>query len=199
MNRFPAQKRPVALALLLIFGGAIGWYSAFALTLDKIDVLTNPTAELGCNFSLVVQCGKNLQSWQGSLFGYPNPLLGLGGFVAPIAVGVAILAGGQFARWFWLLFNLGIAGALAFVIWLISQSIFVLGTLCPWCMIVWSVTIPIFWAVTLYNLSSGVAPLPRSAQRLFRTAYGWVPFLTIVSYVAIAVIAQLRLDVISYL
>ena len=34
-------------------------------------------------------------------------------------------------------FNLGVAAALVFVFWLIYQSIFVLGTLCPWCMVTW--------------------------------------------------------------
>jgi uncharacterized membrane protein len=199
MNRFPAQRRPVVLALLLIVGGAVGWYSAFELTLAKIEVLTNPTAQLGCNFSLIVQCGTNLASWQGSVLGFPNPLLGLGGFVAPIAVGVGILAGARFARWFWILFALGMTTALVFVAWLIGQSIFVLGTLCPWCMVVWSVTIPMFWAVALFCLSQGIIPLPARARSFAVSAYGWVPFLSVASYLAIAVIAQVRLDVISYL
>src|SRR5690606_32922238 len=133
-----------------------GWYASFALTIDKFLLLENPTADLDCNFSLLVQCGANLNSWQGAVFGFPNPLIGLGGFVAPIAVGVGLLAGARFARWFWIAFNVGVLGALAFVIWLIGQSIFVLGTLCPWCMLVWSVTIPMFWAVTLRNLAEGV-------------------------------------------
>ena len=71
------------------------------------------------------------------MFGFPNPILGLAGWVAPIVVGFAILAGARFARWFWWLFELGMAFAFVFVIWLIGQSIFVLGTLCPWCMVTW--------------------------------------------------------------
>ena len=39
---------------------------------------------------------KNLESWQGSLFGFPNPILGLTGWMAPIVVGFAILAGAGF-------------------------------------------------------------------------------------------------------
>src|SRR4051794_14060317 len=100
-----ATRRTLPLAIVLIVTGAIGWYAAFSLTLDKIAVLTDPQADLDCNFSLIVQCGKNLESWQGSLLGFPNPILGLGGFVAPIAVGVALLAGATFARWFWIAFN----------------------------------------------------------------------------------------------
>lgn len=191
------QRRPIALAIFLIVAGALGWYAAFALTVDKILLLENPGADLDCNFSLLVQCGANLDSWQGAVFGFPNPLLGLGGFVAPIAVGVGLLAGARFARWFWVLFNLGVAGALAFVIWLISQSIYVLGTLCPWCMLVWSVTIPMFWIVTFRNLAEGV--YGRSLVAAGAGLRSWAIPVTIVSYAVVAFLAQLRLDWVSYL
>ncbi len=183
----------------LIVAGAIGFWASWELTVAKIQTLQDPGSSLGCDFSILVQCGANLGSWQGSVFGFPNPLLGLGGFVAPIAVGVAMLAGAKFARWFWISFNIGIVGALAFVCWLIYQSIFNLGTLCPWCMVVWSVTIPLFWSVTLRNLATGTIPLSRGAKKFFAKAYGWVPLITIVSYLIVALIAQLRLDVLGYL
>lgn len=192
-----APRRTLSLAIVLIVTGVIGWYSAFSLTLDKFAVLENPQADLDCNFSLIVQCGKNLESWQGSLLGFPNPILGLGGFVAPIAVGVALLAGAAFARWFWIAFNVGVAAALGFCIWLMSQSIFELGTLCPWCMLVWAVTIPLFWTLTLRNARAGVL-----GQRLVPVGerlYGWIPVITLACYIIIAVVAQLRLDVLSYL
>ena len=192
-----ASRRPLSLAVLLIVAGAIGWYAAFALTLDKLAVLENPQADLDCNFSVIVQCGLNLGSWQGSLLGFPNPLLGLGGFVAPIAVGVAMLAGATFARWFWIALNVGVLGAFAFILWLAYQSIFNLGTLCPWCMLVWSVTIPMFWALTLANARAGRfgARLVPLGSRL----YSWVPVITVVGYILIAVVAQVRLDVLATL
>jgi uncharacterized membrane protein len=192
-------SRPIALPIFLIVAGLIGFYASWELTVAKIQTLADPGTGLGCDFSVLVQCGRNLESWQGSVFGFPNPLLGLGGFVAPVAVGVGMLAGARFARWFWMLFNVGVAGALAFVCWLIAQSIFSLATLCPWCMVVWSVTIPLFWVVTLYNLSVGNWPVGDRARRFFTTAYGWAPFITVASYLVVAVIAQLRLDLLSYL
>ena len=190
-------RRPIAFAVFLIVVGALGWWAAFALTVDKILLLENPDADLDCNFSVIVQCGKNLGSWQGAVFGFPNPLLGLGGFVAPIAVGVGLLAGARFARWFWIAFNVGIAGALAFVIWLISQSIFVLGTLCPWCMLVWSVTIPLFWIVTSRNLAEGVfGPRLVGLGRFLRS---WAIPIVIVCYAVVALLAQLQLELTQYL
>ncbi|MCU1411048.1 MAG: vitamin epoxide reductase family protein [Rhodoglobus sp.] len=190
-------RRPLPLAIVLIVTGAVGWYAAFALTLDKLAVLENPQADLDCNFSVLVQCGVNLGSWQGSLLGFPNPLLGLGGFVAPIAVGVSLLAGASFARWFWVTFNVGVLAAFAFCLWLAYQSIFNLGTLCPWCMLVWAVTIPMFWTLTLANARAG--RLGAALQPLGARLSTWVPVITIVGYLIIAVVAQVRLDVLSTL
>lgn len=190
-------RRALVPAIVMIVTGVIGWLASFALTVDKILILENPEADLDCNFSVIVQCGKNLESWQGEILGFPNPILGLGGFVAPIAVGVAILAGAQFARWFWLALNIGVTGALAFCIWLISNSIFELATLCPYCMIVWAVTILLFWTLTLFNAKNGL--FGTAFEKLGETLYGWVPVITFASYLIIAIIAQLRLDLLSFL
>ncbi|HPM51887.1 MAG TPA: vitamin K epoxide reductase family protein [Rhodoglobus sp.] len=197
MTDAAVPRRPLSLAIVLIVTGAVGWYAALALTLDKLAVLANPEADLDCNFSVIVQCGKNLGSWQGAILGFPNPIIGLGGFVAPIAVGVALLAGAAFARWFWIAFNIGVAGAFAFCLWLAYQSIFNLGTLYPWCLLVWSMVIPMFWALTLFNAREGRfgSGLVRLGDRL----YGWVPVITLAGYLIIAIVAQLRLDLLSML
>ena len=188
-----------ALAILLILGGIVGLIAAFALTLDKFEVLMHPGAVLNCNISVLVQCGKNLSSPQGAAFGFPNPMLGLMMFPAPIIVGVASLAGVRFPRWFWAVFNLGMAFAIGFVAWLMSVSVFVLFTLCPWCMVVWSVVIPMSLATTLYNLREQNLPLGDRVARLAGRAYGWLPIITLVVYVLFAAIAQVRLDVLHRL
>ncbi|WP_247597385.1 MULTISPECIES: vitamin K epoxide reductase family protein [unclassified Leifsonia] len=194
MSTTTAERRPTVLAIFLIVAGAIGLWAAFMLTMDKFHLLENPDAQLSCNFSLLVGCTKNLNSWQGSLFGFPNPLLGLIGWTATIAVGVGVLAGARFAKWFWMLFNLGVIGAMALVIFLITQSITVLNVLCPWCMVTWLVTIPTFWAVTLYNLKSGNIPIPESGRVFFGKLYSWVPLITVISYAIVAILAQIQLD-----
>lgn len=192
-SRTRSRTHPV-LACFMIFAGVVGWIAAFALTLERLALLKNPNASASCDFSVIVQCSANLESPQGSIFGFPNPLFGLGAWVAPIVVGAAMLAGARFARWFWALFNLGVLAAMVLVIWLISQSIFVLGTLCPWCMVTWSVTIPLFLAVTLHNLAEGNLPAPQAVRRLADTLRGWIVVITFACYVVIAVIAQIRLD-----
>jgi uncharacterized membrane protein len=199
MTASGVRNRPIALATFLIITGLIGLWASFQLMVEKIHSLVNPEAVLSCDFSIIVQCAKNLDSAQGAVFGFPNPVLGLVGFMAPVVVGAAILAGARFNSWFWVTFNVGIAGAFTLCLWLAYQSIFNLSTLCPWCMVVWSVTIPMFWAVTLRNLKVGAIPAPRALRKAAATAYGWVPVITLVGYIIIAVVAQVRLDVTSYL
>jgi uncharacterized membrane protein len=193
-----SSRRPV-LAVWLVLAGVVGWWAAFSLTMERFHLLENPEASIGCDFSPLVQCSANLESAQGAVFGFPNPILGLAGWIAPIVVGMAMLSGARFAKWFWALFTLGMAFAFAFVCWLIGQSIFVLGTLCPWCMVTWSVTIPTFYAALLHSVRIGAILLPAGARKAADTLMGWLPLLTVVSYAAIAVMAQLRLDVLGSL
>jgi uncharacterized membrane protein len=197
MPQSPTHARPTALAVWLVIAGLVGWSAAFALTLEKLHALANPGSGASCDFSVLVQCSANLESPQGSVFGFPNPLIGLGAWVAPIVVGMAILAGARFARWFWWLFWAGMLFAFCFVCWLIGQSIFVLGTLCPWCMVTWTVTIPSFYAVTFHLLRSGLAPAPAGVRKAADRLMAWVPLMAIVSYAVIVVLAQVRLDALT--
>ena len=192
-----AVKRPFGFAVTLIITALVGFTAAFALTVEKFHLLTNPDATLGCDISPLVQCTANLQSWQGSLFGFPNPILGLAGWSMVLVVAVALLAGARFDRWFWIVFTAGVAGAMALVIFLIITSIFVLGTLCPWCMVTWVATIPTFLIVTLHNLRDGTIPLPARGRAIAAAAYGWIPIISLGLYLVVAVIAQLQLDVLG--
>jgi uncharacterized membrane protein len=194
LDSLTEKTKPIGLAIFLITVGVIGWLAAFALTLDKFQVLEHPTAQLSCNINPLIGCSKNLASWQGSVLGFPNPIIGLACWIAPIAVGVGILAGGRFRRWFWMLFNLGIVGALVLVVFLIDTSLYDLYVLCPYCMITWTVTIPTFWVVTLYNLKEGNIPTTTRARALSATLYGWVPLITLVCYVIVAVLAQVQVQ-----
>lgn len=198
MNLPSSARRPWLLVVVLLLTGIAGLWAAFALTLDKFAILVDPNAVLDCNFSLIVQCGANLQSAQGAVFfGVPNPVWGLMGWVAPVAVAIALLAGARFRAWFWIVFNLGIAGALAFCVWLMAQSIFVIGTLCPWCMLTWAAAILAFWTLTFYNMKAG--HFGAWGRRAGAELYTWAPLFAVATYVVIAIIAQLRLDVLSYL
>ena len=192
-------SRTWVLGAFLVIAGVAGLLAAYSLSVDKVVAIIDPGAKQGCDFSIFVQCSKNLGSWQGSLFGFPNPLIGLGGFAVPLVIGIAILAGAGFARWFWVVFNLGVVFALLFVGFLIGTSVYALHTLCPWCALVWTVTIPMFWLVSLYNLKSGNIRVSPRAKAFYNGAYGWLPLITLLSYVIVAVLFQVNLNVLKYL
>ena len=195
----PPNPRPLALAVTMIVLGAIGFIAAFMLTLDKFALLENPDAQLGCNFSVLVGCSTNLNSAQGEVFGFPNPLLGIAFWSATVTIGVVLLAGTALARWFWALYALATTASLALVIWFISESIFVLHVLCPWCMVTWAVTIPLFFVVVLHAIRSSAIPLPEGFRRFANAAFGWIPLITLVSYLIVAALAQWQLDVLGAL
>lgn len=188
------EQRPryVGYGIWLIIASVIGWWAAFQLTVEKISLLENPTEALACDISPFIQCSKNLDSWQGSVFGFANPILGLTGWMAPLVVGVALIAGARFPRWFWATFGAGIAFAFGFVCWLISQSIYDLLVLCPWCMVTWAVTIPTFFATMLHLVRNGTFTRSEKAQHTADRLMVWVPLAAIVAYAIIIAMAQLN-------
>lgn len=194
-----ANERLLALGVFLILASAIGLLAAFELTYEKIQVLINPEHAASCDFTLLVQCGKNMNSPQGSVFGFPNSLLGLIGWPVVMATGAALLSGARFARWWWMAFNVVAAGALFFVMWLIHESIFDLGTLCPWCMVTWSMVIPLFWVSTFWNLKHGVWSSNERVHSVGAKLLSWSPTIVLTSYLVVAIIAQVRLEWLSYL
>ncbi len=199
MSTRASESRPTVFAVWLVIAGVVGWIAAFALTVEKFHALANPGDAASCDFSVIVQCTANLDSPQGSAFGFPNPILGLTGWVAPIVVGMAVLAGARFARWFWWCFAAGITFAFGFVWWLIGQSIFVLGTLCPWCMVTWLVTIPTFYAVWVHLVRNGTVSRSGRVRRIGAALAAWVPLMAFVTYGVVLLLAQLRLDAVPQL
>ncbi|MEV4775063.1 vitamin K epoxide reductase family protein [Microbacterium sp. LWH12-1.2] len=188
------RPRPVVFAVWLIIASVLGWFAAFQLTIDKFIQLENPSADLSCNVSVMIQCGKNLDSWQGEIFGFPNPIIGLTGWMAPFVVGVAILAGATFPRWFWATFGAGITFAFGFVCWLIGQSLYAtnLGVLCPWCMLTWAVTIPTFFATMVHLARNGTFTRNEAVQERANKLMVWVPLATILAYAIIILLVQMR-------
>jgi len=162
-----------------------------ALLLERIRVLQYPAASLSCDISPFVSCGALFDRWQASLFGFPNPVLGVAGFVAPIAVGAGLIAGARYRSWYWRLFTLGVFGAWLFVTWLYTQSVYSIGVLCPYCLVVWAVTIPMWWYLLAWGLKHGALfgdRTRRLGQQLF--AYVWVLVLANYAVIVVSVLVQ---------
>lgn len=145
---------------VLVVGGAVGTAAAFALVLDRLALLADPSYVPSCSLSPLLSCGSVLASPQAELLGFPNPLLGLAEFPVLVTTGVALLAGATLPRWYWWGLQAGVTAGLLLVAWLIGQSLYRIGALCPYCMVVWAVVITTFWYVTLHNLAEGRFPPP---------------------------------------
>ncbi|MEN4448702.1 vitamin K epoxide reductase family protein [Mycobacterium sp. SM3041] len=141
-----AVSRPAAVWVLL--AGIIGEVAAFVLTVEKVRQLQNPSYVPSCSINPVLSCGSVMLTKQASLFGFPNPLLGIAAFSVVIVTGVLAVAGVRLPRWYWA----GLAGGTllgaVFVHWLIYQSLYEIGALCPYCMVVWVVTLALLVVVT---------------------------------------------------
>ena len=87
--------------------------------------------------------GDSLNVWQGNLLGVPNSFVGAIAFGALAAIGMVLLSGARLPRWMWWGLSAGSLGGIAFVIWFLSVSIMTFGKLCPFCMVIWSVPIPV--------------------------------------------------------
>ena len=154
------QSRTRRLALLLLVGGAVGFLAAADLLIEKIEMLRDPFYVPSCTISAVVSCGSVMSSGAAEMFGFPNPIIGVAAFPAVITTGAVLLAGAALPRWYWLGLQAGVAFGIVFVHVLVFETLYRIGALCPYCTVVWAVTIPIFLFVTMRNVTSGDLPVP---------------------------------------
>lgn len=162
----PDAGRP--LGVLLLVAGVIGLAAATELAIEKFRLLENPLYVPACSLGEVVDCVSVMRSEQSEAFGFPNPFIGIAGFSALLVAGFIITTGGRLGLPFWLVMQAGLLFAVVFVHWLIFQTLYRIGALCPYCMAVWAVTIPAFWYVSLHNLR-GLATRDTTAGRLAAT------------------------------
>lgn len=154
----PEPSRVRRLAWLLTIAGGLGLLAATVLLVEKIALLEDPDYVPTCSINPILSCGSVMTTSQAEAFGFPNPIIGIAGFAVVVATGVGMLAGATFRRWYWLGLQAGVTFGVGFVHWLAFQSLYRIDALCPYCMVVWVVTIPVFLAVTLHNVRAGHLP-----------------------------------------
>lgn len=179
-------KPGVVYALASIIFGVVGWIASLALTVERIRVAENPEATLGCDVSPFISCKSVMLTEQASLFGFPNPLIGLASFFAPVLIGFAVLAGAEFQKWFWNAYLVGNLLGFVFVLWLFAQSVFVIGSLCPYCMVAWVAMIPLLWMNAGLVMAKG--GLGTGLIATGEVIYEWNWVATVATYVAISLV-----------
>lgn len=144
-------KPEIRLARWLATLAAIGISASIILSIEKIELLTEPSHIASCSLSPIVACSPVIASPQASAFGLPNSFIGILAFTAVFVAAVTIAAGAtKLTRVWWRTLLAGVVFGAGFASWLFYQGVFEIGKLCLYCMLVWLVTFAMLWLTTAY-------------------------------------------------
>ncbi len=140
----------------MLVSSSLSLIASLVLSYDAIKLAETPTSKLSCDINAVISCGKVAKSWQSTLLGFPNSFIGL--MLEPIVMTIAIAGLGlvAFPRIFMRVAHIGYGLGLLFAFWLLSQSLFVIHALCPWCLLVTISTVTVFSTITRIVLMENI-------------------------------------------
>jgi len=104
-----------------------------------------------------------------------------------VLLGVLLFLDGRMPRLFWGAFQVGLVFAAAFITWLQTQSLYDIGRLCPYCMVVWAAVIPLV-VIGSREAVSHLAPSSSLGQFL----RNWTALIIMLWYVAVAAAVWFR-------
>lgn len=136
----------------MLVSACLSLLASFVLSVDAIDLAKDPGAQLSCNINAAISCGTVGVSWQAHLLGFPNAFLGLLAEPVVITIAVASLTGVKFRRGFMLAAQIVYTIGLLFAYWLFFQAMYVIGALCPWCLLITLSTTLVFTSLTHINI-----------------------------------------------
>lgn len=181
-------------AWLVLVCGAVGLIASVTLTVEKIRLLADPAYVPSCNLNPVLSCGSVMATEPASLAGVPNSLVGIAAFTVVLVTGLLSVTKVPLPQWYWTGLSTGTLVGVAFVHWLIFVSLYRIGALCPYCMAVWAVTIPLLVVVSSIAFASrrrrAVGPLGSLGSALYR----WRWSLTAVWFTVLIVLIAIRFE-----
>lgn len=185
-----AERRHAGAFIEMLLSSILGLVASLVLSIDAIALAKDPNANLSCNISETISCAKVGLTWQANLLGFPNAFLGLIAEPVVITIAVAALGGVRFPRWFMISAQVVYSIGLAFAYWLFYQAYFVIGALCPWCLLITVTTTLVFASMTRVNildgnLGAGTKRLLERPLRLGADAAGVILFIAILAAMVI--------------
>lgn len=184
------RTRYILFGEMLVFA-VISLIASAVLSIDAITLAADPNAELACTINSLLDCAKVGRTWQANVFGFPNAFLGLVSEPVVMTIAVASLCKVRFPRWFMFTANVCYLLGVIFAYWLLFQSTFVIGALCPWCLTVTLSTTFVFASMTAWNIREENLFLPPGAQAraLSFVRNGWFT-IALIAWLAIVVIIE---------
>jgi uncharacterized membrane protein len=168
----------------MLVSSTLSLIASLVLSYDAVKLAGSPSSKLSCDINAVVSCGKVAKSWQSTLLGFPNSFIGL--MLEPVVITVAIagLSLVVFPRKFMRVAHVGYGLGLLFALWLLSQSLFVIHALCPWCLLVTISTVTVFSTITRVAILENIWNLSdeRQASLINFLDRGWGRVLYTVTY-----------------
>ncbi len=149
----------------MLFGSVCSLIASFALSVDALQLAANPNAVLNCSVNIVVNCATVSNHPSAHLLGFPNSFLGLMAEPVVITVAVAGLSRIKFPKKFMFAAQVGYSLGFIFALYLLGMSYFVIGALCPWCLLVTLTTTLVWFAMTRYNIREENLFLPKKLQQ----------------------------------
>lgn len=149
----------------MLIGALFSLLAAFVLSTEAIDIAKNPNASLSCSINVVLNCATVAKHPSASLLGFPNSFLGMIAEPVVITVAIAGLAGVKFPRRFMFTAQLFYTLGFLFAYFLFFTSMFVIGALCPWCLLVTLSTTFVFFSMTRYNIREDNLYLPKTIAK----------------------------------
>jgi uncharacterized membrane protein len=136
----------------MALSGALSLIAALVLSIEAIHLAKDPGASLSCSVNAIINCASVMKHPSSDLFGFPNSFIGL--MTEPIVITLAIagLAGVRFPRAFMAAAQVGYGIGFLFAYYLFFTSVFVIGALCPWCLLVTISTTFVFMSLLHYNI-----------------------------------------------
>lgn len=182
-HRVDASSRSeISLARWMAVLAAIGISAAVVLSIEKIEILSEPIHVTSCSLSPIVSCSPIIASSQASALGFPNSFIGIFGFTAVFTAAMTIAAGAtKLSRTWWRTLLSGIALGAIFSGWLFYQGVFEIGKLCLYCMLVWLVTSALLWLTAAHCVENKYVNLGSIINKLLSYKYE----LIIITYAAI--------------
>jgi uncharacterized membrane protein len=150
----------------MLVGALISLYAAFYLSVESITLAKDPKAALSCDFGAVFSCSTVSLSPQASLFGFPNPFIGL--VTEPVVITLAVLglAGLRFPRWVMIAAQTIYLLGFVFAYWLFYEAVFNIGALCIYCLAVQLSMTVVFFSMLHLNILDNNLGWPPRLQRL---------------------------------
>lgn len=180
--------------LTMLLGAVASLLASLVLSIEAFILAGNADAVLTCDFNAAISCGNVASHWSAQLLGFPNSFLGLMAEPVVITVAVAGLAGVKFPRAFMFAAQTVYTAGFIFALWMFGMSYFVIGSLCPWCLLVTLTTVLVWFAITRYNIRENNLYLPKKLSNQLKgyinKSYDTLAMASVVVLLVLAIIVK---------